>query len=71
MVLLRKNECTAFRARACATQRCELVALVVMSVLFATLTREKFAGLCIGMSFLWESLGKRGMGWDSTRLYFP
>jgi len=25
----------------------------------------------MGMSFLWESHGKRPMGWDSTHLYFP
>jgi len=30
-----------------------------------------FAGLSMGMSFLWESHGKRPMGWDSTHLYFP
>ena len=29
------------------------------------------AGLSMGMSFLWESHGKRPMGWDSTHLYFP
>jgi len=28
-------------------------------------------GLSMGISFLWESHGKRPMGWDSTHLYFP
>jgi len=31
----------------------------------------RLPGLCIGMSFLWESHGKHPMGWDSTHLYFP
>jgi len=31
----------------------------------------EIAGLSMGMSFLWESYGKRPMGWDSTHLYFP
>jgi len=28
--------------------------------------RGKLAGLSMGMSFLWESHGKRPMGWDGT-----
>ena len=31
----------------------------------------KIPGLSIGMGFLWESHGKRSMGWDSTNSYFP
>jgi len=56
----------------CATCACHLVIFITEESLFVDTIKLSvvqtvvFPGFSMGMSFLWESHGKRPMGWDGT-----